>query len=190
MRGNPGKRDQNRYCNYHREHGHKTSECRILKIEIEKLIQRDYLKEFTGGKTHEVRPQGRCPSLPYYPPRGRKHSPTCHNPYRRPRSPYRPRTDKRVVERRESDNIVYDNGHKADEYDNGLIGRPILTTIKAIVPPIHLKLKFPMAGGIGEMSGDQNALACVTKHPFPQSTQVPEIRSQGTNGKVNLKSTR
>ncbi|GAA0150235.1 hypothetical protein LIER_37082 [Lithospermum erythrorhizon] len=89
-----------------------------------------------------------------------------------------------------SDNIVYDNGHKADEYDNGLIGRPILTTIKAIVPPIHLKLKFPMAGGIGEMSGDQNALACVTKHPFPQSTQVPEIRSQGTNGKVNLKSTR
>ncbi|GAA0178121.1 hypothetical protein LIER_29792 [Lithospermum erythrorhizon] len=38
MRGNPGKRDQNCYCEYHKEQGHNTNECRILRMEIEKLI--------------------------------------------------------------------------------------------------------------------------------------------------------
>ncbi|GAA0167629.1 hypothetical protein LIER_22515 [Lithospermum erythrorhizon] len=43
---------------------------------------------------------------------------------------------------------------------NGLIGRPILTAIKAIVSPIYLKLKFPIAAGIVKMNGDQKR-ACV-----------------------------
>ncbi|GAA0141011.1 hypothetical protein LIER_02253 [Lithospermum erythrorhizon] len=64
MRENPGKRDQNRYCEYHREHEHDTNECRILKMKIEKLIQCGYLKEFTGGRTYEERPQGRSLSPP------------------------------------------------------------------------------------------------------------------------------
>ncbi|GAA0138800.1 hypothetical protein LIER_34982 [Lithospermum erythrorhizon] len=43
-----GKRDKRLYCEYHRELGHHTSDCRILKAEIEKLIKRGYLKEFVG----------------------------------------------------------------------------------------------------------------------------------------------
>ncbi|GAA0159307.1 hypothetical protein LIER_16117 [Lithospermum erythrorhizon] len=38
---------------------------------------------------------------------------------------------------------------------NGLIGRPLLTALRAIVSPLHLKMKFPTPGGVGEMTGDQ-----------------------------------
>ncbi|GAA0158211.1 hypothetical protein LIER_15298 [Lithospermum erythrorhizon] len=38
---------------------------------------------------------------------------------------------------------------------NGLIGRSILTALRAIVSLLHLKLKFPTAGGIGEACGNQ-----------------------------------
>ncbi|GAA0166408.1 hypothetical protein LIER_21565 [Lithospermum erythrorhizon] len=46
MRRAPDRRDKNCYCEYHREHGHDTNECRIFKSEIEKLIKKGYLKEF------------------------------------------------------------------------------------------------------------------------------------------------
>ncbi|GAA0163026.1 hypothetical protein LIER_18998 [Lithospermum erythrorhizon] len=67
MRGNTGKRDQNLYCKYHREQGHDTNDCRILRMEIERLIQRGQLREFTREKGHE-KPQGRGASQPRYPP--------------------------------------------------------------------------------------------------------------------------
>ncbi|GAA0149043.1 hypothetical protein LIER_08315 [Lithospermum erythrorhizon] len=38
---------------------------------------------------------------------------------------------------------------------NGLIGQPLLTALRAIVSPLHLKMKFPTPGGVREMSGDQ-----------------------------------
>ncbi|GAA0139986.1 hypothetical protein LIER_35173 [Lithospermum erythrorhizon] len=59
-----------------------------------------------GGKIHEERPQGRGPSAPYYPARGPKRSPTCHNPYRRPKRPYSRRTDKRAAEQIEETSLV------------------------------------------------------------------------------------
>ncbi|GAA0156633.1 hypothetical protein LIER_14082 [Lithospermum erythrorhizon] len=66
MRGAPGKRDKNLYCEYHLEHGHDTNECRILKVEIEKLIKQGYLREDVGQE------KGR--------PHGRGYSPPCdHN---------------------------------------------------------------------------------------------------------------
>ncbi|GAA0139270.1 hypothetical protein LIER_00852 [Lithospermum erythrorhizon] len=43
----------------------------------------------------------------------------------------------------------------ADKYYNGLIGRPLLTVLRAIVSHLHLKMKFPTPGGVGEMSGDK-----------------------------------
>ncbi|GAA0161983.1 hypothetical protein LIER_18177 [Lithospermum erythrorhizon] len=42
-----------------------------------------------------------------------------------------------------------------DSSYNGLIGRPILTDLPAIVSSIHLKMNFPTPEGIGEISGDQ-----------------------------------
>ncbi|GAA0146470.1 hypothetical protein LIER_36324 [Lithospermum erythrorhizon] len=42
----PNRRDQNKYCEYHKDHGHDTNECRTLKAEIERLIRRGQLKEF------------------------------------------------------------------------------------------------------------------------------------------------
>ncbi|GAA0142584.1 hypothetical protein LIER_03447 [Lithospermum erythrorhizon] len=38
---------------------------------------------------------------------------------------------------------------------NGLIGRPLLNALMAVVSPLHLKMKFPTSGGVREISGDQ-----------------------------------
>ncbi|GAA0141282.1 hypothetical protein LIER_02459 [Lithospermum erythrorhizon] len=42
----PNRRDEKNYCEYHKDYGHDTDECRLLKAEIEKLIRRGQLKEF------------------------------------------------------------------------------------------------------------------------------------------------
>ncbi|MQM18035.1 hypothetical protein Taro_051021 [Colocasia esculenta] len=57
MRSDPRKRDQNKYCRFHRDHGHDTSECRQLKDEIEDLIKRGYLGRFV--RRNEERPRRR-----------------------------------------------------------------------------------------------------------------------------------
>ncbi|GAA0151080.1 hypothetical protein LIER_09874 [Lithospermum erythrorhizon] len=38
---------------------------------------------------------------------------------------------------------------------NSLIGKPLLTALRTIVSPLHLKMKFPKPKGIGEMKRDQ-----------------------------------
>lgn len=43
---NQAKRDHSRYYAFHEEVGHTTKECRVLKNEVLKLIQSNYLKEF------------------------------------------------------------------------------------------------------------------------------------------------
>ncbi|GAA0177424.1 hypothetical protein LIER_42135 [Lithospermum erythrorhizon] len=90
----------------------------ILRMEIEKLIQRGYLKEFTTDRGHK-KPQGRGTSPPRYPPRRWKRNPPRHNPYRRPRSPYRPRMDKQAMERGENSPVA---GHVAT-IAGGIYGR-------------------------------------------------------------------
>ena len=37
------KRDKNKYCRFHRDHGHRTDECRHLKDQVETLIQQGKL---------------------------------------------------------------------------------------------------------------------------------------------------
>ncbi|GAA0142242.1 hypothetical protein LIER_03188 [Lithospermum erythrorhizon] len=56
MRGQEANKDKSRYCEYHREYGCDTDECRMLKVEMEKLIKRGYLKEFVDTRG---RPQPR-----------------------------------------------------------------------------------------------------------------------------------
>ncbi|MQL96676.1 hypothetical protein Taro_029353 [Colocasia esculenta] len=64
MRSDPRKRDQNKYCRFHCDHGHDTSECRQLKDEIEDLIKRGYLGRFVGRNEERPRRRDRTPEQP------------------------------------------------------------------------------------------------------------------------------
>ena len=46
MGGNPSRRNQNLYCTYHRDKGHTTEQCRVLKDHLGKLVKAGHLKEF------------------------------------------------------------------------------------------------------------------------------------------------
>ena len=50
MRSDPTKRDNTRYCEFHRDHGNQTDDCIQLRKEIEYLIRRGYLRLFVGSK--------------------------------------------------------------------------------------------------------------------------------------------
>ncbi|MQL93228.1 hypothetical protein Taro_025865, partial [Colocasia esculenta] len=66
MRSDPRRRDQNKYCRFHRDHGHghNTSECRQLKDEIEDLIKRGYLGRFVRRNEDCPRRRERTPEQP------------------------------------------------------------------------------------------------------------------------------
>ena len=46
MRSDPAKRDNPKYCEFHRDYGHRTDDCIQLRKEIEYLIRRGYLRRF------------------------------------------------------------------------------------------------------------------------------------------------
>ena len=46
MRSDPAKRDNTKYCEFHRDYGHRTDDCIQLRKEIEYLIRRGYLRRF------------------------------------------------------------------------------------------------------------------------------------------------
>ena len=46
MKSNPATRDNTKYCEFHRDYGHRTDNCIQLRKEIEFLIQRGYLRRF------------------------------------------------------------------------------------------------------------------------------------------------
>ena len=46
MGGDPSRRNQNLYCIYHRDKGHTTKQCRVLKDHLGQLVKAEYLKEF------------------------------------------------------------------------------------------------------------------------------------------------
>ena len=46
MRDDPSRRNQNLYCTYHRDKGHTTEQCQVLKDHLGQLVKAGYLKEF------------------------------------------------------------------------------------------------------------------------------------------------
>ena len=48
MKGDPNKRNQNKYCRFHRDHKHDTDECFDLKQQIKNLIRQGKLRNFLG----------------------------------------------------------------------------------------------------------------------------------------------
>lgn len=70
MGGDPTRRNQNLNCTYHRDKGHTTKQCRVLKDHLEQLVRLGLLKKFVdlGGQGTEQtsRPRGN----PFPPPLG------------------------------------------------------------------------------------------------------------------------
>ena len=48
MKGDLNKRNRNKYCHFHRDHGHDTNKCFDLKQQIENLIRQGKLRSFLG----------------------------------------------------------------------------------------------------------------------------------------------
>ncbi|XP_022864883.1 uncharacterized protein LOC111384791 [Olea europaea var. sylvestris] len=49
MRSPPQSRDMSKYCEFHRDHGHTTKNCKALQREIEALIKRGLLSSYVGN---------------------------------------------------------------------------------------------------------------------------------------------
>ena len=50
MRSDPTIRDNTKYCEFHRDHGHRTDDCIQLRMEIKYLIRRGYLRRFVASE--------------------------------------------------------------------------------------------------------------------------------------------
>ena len=46
MAGDPSRRNQNLYCTYHKDRGHTTEQCRVLRDHLGQLAKVGHLKEF------------------------------------------------------------------------------------------------------------------------------------------------
>ena len=48
LKEDPNKRSRDKYCRFHRDHGHDTSDCYDLKQQIEVLIRQGKLQRFVS----------------------------------------------------------------------------------------------------------------------------------------------
>ena len=69
MKSDPATRDNTRYCEFHRDYGHRTDDYIQLKREIEYLIQRGYLRRFIGPENQsQNQAQNQAPAQQPPPP--------------------------------------------------------------------------------------------------------------------------
>ena len=58
MGGDPSRRNQNLYCTYHKDKGHTTEQCRVLKDHLKQLVKAGYMKEFVVDSVDRDARQG------------------------------------------------------------------------------------------------------------------------------------
>ncbi|XP_030942077.1 uncharacterized protein LOC115967140 [Quercus lobata] len=59
MKGDPNKRNKNKYCRFHRDHGHDMDECYDLKQQIENPIKQGKLRHFVGRDHKDEKLKGK-----------------------------------------------------------------------------------------------------------------------------------
>ena len=70
LKGDPSKRSRGKYCHFHRDHGHNTSECYDLKQQIKALIRQRKLQRFVSRERANPPPEqaarkdNECPMPP------------------------------------------------------------------------------------------------------------------------------
>ena len=60
MKGDPNKRPRDKYCRFHRDHGHDTANCYDLKQQIEALIRQGKLQKFVSRERTDT-PEEQAP---------------------------------------------------------------------------------------------------------------------------------
>ena len=61
MGGDLSKRDANQRCSYHKDHGHRTENCKTLKQFLEKLVEQGHLANYVKKQGEETdREKGSC----------------------------------------------------------------------------------------------------------------------------------
>ncbi|XP_030969675.1 uncharacterized protein LOC115989951 [Quercus lobata] len=60
MKGDPNKCTRNKYCRFHRDHGHDTDKCFDLKQQIENLIRQGKLRSFLGRDHKDEKFKGKA----------------------------------------------------------------------------------------------------------------------------------
>ena len=77
MKSDPATRDNTRYCEFHRDYGHRTDDCIQLKKEIEYLIRRGYFRRFIAPE-NQPQNQAQNQALAQQPPPLPRHITTQH----------------------------------------------------------------------------------------------------------------
>nr|XP_023927177.1 uncharacterized protein LOC112038586 [Quercus suber] len=57
LKGDPSRRSRDKYCRFHRDHGHDTADCYNLKQQIEALIRQGKLQKFVSKERTDPPPQ-------------------------------------------------------------------------------------------------------------------------------------
>ena len=61
LKGDPNRRSKDKYCRFHRDHGHDTADCYDLKKQIEALIKQGKLQRFVRKERADQPPQEQNP---------------------------------------------------------------------------------------------------------------------------------
>ena len=61
LKSDPARRPRNKYCRFHRDHGHDTADCYDLKQQIEALIREGKLQKFVSKERTDAHAREQAP---------------------------------------------------------------------------------------------------------------------------------